>query len=161
VLHTVDLSDNKVEFGETHIFCGPHFLVTVRHGSSASLQKVRARCEAAPMQLAKGPSFALYSIMDFIVDNYMPVLESLQERFDALEQAIFQQRPSRQTLEGLYDLKRELLRLHAAISPLIDICNELMRSHNTLVNKDVRIYFRISPIISSVSIKLSKRPWKC
>ena len=142
VLHTVDIAEDQVDFGETHIFCGPHFLVTVRHGSSASLQKVRARCEAMPLQLAKGPSFALYSIMDFIVDNYMPVLEVLQERFDALEQAIFQQRPSRQTLEGLYDLKRELLRLHAAISPLIDICNELMRSHNTLVNKDVRIYFR-------------------
>ena len=97
-----------------------------------SLNKVRKRCEAMPTQLSKGPSFALYSIMDFIVDNYMPVVEGLQSRFDALEEAIFQQRPSRQTLEGLYELKRELLRLHAAISPLIDICNELMRFHDSV-----------------------------
>lgn len=142
VLHTVILGGDRVDFGETHIFVGRRFLVTVRHGSSMSLNKVRKRCEAMPSQLGKGPSFALYSIMDFIVDNYMPAVEGLQSRFDALEQAIFQQRPSRQTLEGLYELKRELLRLHAAISPLIDICNELMRFHDPVISKDVRVYFR-------------------
>ena len=142
VLHSAIFADNQLDFGETHIFIGNRFLVTVRHGASISLNKVRSRCEASPAQLAKGPSFALYSIMDYIVDNYMPVVESLQERFDTLEQAIFQQRPSRQTLEGLYDLKRELLKLHAAIAPLIDICNELMRFHNGIIGKDVRVYFR-------------------
>jgi magnesium transporter len=142
VLHTATLTDGSVVFGETHVFVGPNFLVTVQHGPSIGLHNVRRRCAAMPTLLAKGPSFALYSIMDFIVDNYMPVVEGLQERFDALEQAIFQQRPSRQTLEGLYELKRELLRLHAAITPMIDMCNELMRFHSTLIHKDVRIYFR-------------------
>lgn len=142
VLHTATLGEDSVDFGETHIFVGNRFLVTVRHGSSLSLDRVRKRCEAMPHQLAKGSSFALYSIMDFIVDNYMPVIEGLQERFDALEEAIFQHRPSRQTMEGLYELKRELLRLHAAITPLIDICNELMRFHNGIIGKDVRVYFR-------------------
>ena len=142
VLHTAILGVTPIAFGETHIFLGARFLVTVRHGSTMRLNRVRKRCEAMPTQLAKGPSFALYAIMDFIVDNYLPVLEDLQERFDSLEQAIFQQRPSRQTLEGLYDLKRELLQLHAAIAPLIDICNELMRFHDTLISKDVRVYFR-------------------
>ena len=142
VLHTAVLEANSVNFGETHIFVGSRFLVTVRHGSSMSLNKVRMRCESMPTQLAKGPSFALYCIMDFIVDNYMPVVEGLQERFDLLEQAIFQQRPSRKTLEGLYELKGELLSLHAAITPLIDIYNELMRFHKGFVGKEVRVYFR-------------------
>ncbi|MDD4914761.1 MAG: magnesium/cobalt transporter CorA [Methylococcales bacterium] len=142
VLQTATLNAGSVEFGETHFFVGPRFLVTVRHGASIGLNSVRKRCAAMPGQLAKGPSFALYSIMDFIVDNYMPVVEGLQVRFDELEQAIFEQRPSRQTLEGLYELKRELLRLHAAISPMIDICNELMRFHNAFIHKDVRVYFR-------------------
>jgi magnesium transporter len=142
VLHTVILDEDCVNFGETHIFVGKRFVVTVRHGSSMSLNKVRKRCEAKPAQMQKGSSFVLYSIMDFIVDSYMPVVEGLQQRFDVLEEAIFQQRPSRQTLEGLYELKRELLRLHGAITPLIDICNELMRFHNGFIHKDVRVYFR-------------------
>lgn len=142
VLHTATLNGGRVEFGETHFFLGLHFLISVRHGASIGLDRVRKRCASMPAQLAKGPSFALYSIMDFIVDNYLPVIEGLQERFDTLEQAIFAQRPSRQTLEGLYELKRELLRLHAAITPMIDICNELMRFHHAFIHKDVRVYFR-------------------
>ena len=141
VLHTAQLIDQDLELGELHIFMGPRFLVTVRHGTSASLSRVRERCEAMPHQLAKGSGFVLYSIMDFVVDNYMPVIDGLQARFDVLESAIFQQRPSRQTLEGLYELKRELLLLESAINPVIDICNELLRFH-VLIPKDVRVYFR-------------------
>lgn len=84
VLHTAHLAGDEVKFGETHIFLGPRFLVTVRHGYSRSHSKIRARCEAMPKQLAKGPGFALYSIMDFIVDNYVPVIDGLQTRFDEL-----------------------------------------------------------------------------
>jgi len=143
VLHTAHLAEDQVVvFGETHIFFGPRFLVTVRHGASRSHSKVRERCEAMPQQLAKGPGFALYSIMDFIVDNYVPVIDGLQQRFEVLESAIFQYRPSRQTIEGLYELKRELLQLESAINPVIDICNELMRFHSGVIPKDVGVYFR-------------------
>lgn len=142
VLHTAQFMNDQVEFGETHLFLGQRFLVTVRHGASHTLSKVRERCQSMPQQLAKGPGFALYSIMDYIVDNYVPVIEGLQQRFDVLESAIFQYKPSRQTMEGLYDLKRELLLLEGAIIPVIDICNELMRFHKTSIPKDVRVYFR-------------------
>lgn len=142
VLHTAHTVEDKIEFGETHVFMGPRFLVTVRHGASYSHYKVRERCESMPHQLAKGPGFALYSIMDFVVDNYLPVIDGLQTRFDELESSIFQYRPSRQTMEGLYELKRELLLLEGVITPVIEICKELMRFHNGLIPKDVRVYFR-------------------
>lgn len=142
VLHTAVLVNEGIEFGETHFFVGNHFLVTVRHGASISHGKVRSRCEALPNQLAKGPGFALYAVMDFIVDNYMPVLDGLQTRFDTLESAIFINNPSRQTLEGLYELKRELIQMQGVIMPVIDICNVLMHSHDINIPKDVRLYFR-------------------
>lgn len=142
VLHTATLTEDSVAFGETHIFVGSRFVVTVRHGSLLDHRKIRARCEGMPHQLAKGPGFVLYAIMDFIVDNYVPVINGLQERFESLELAIFENRPSRQTMEDLYELKRELLLLNGAITPVIDICNELMLFHNAIVPKDVRVYFR-------------------
>ncbi|MGZ8226436.1 MAG: magnesium/cobalt transporter CorA [Methylococcaceae bacterium] len=142
VLHTAALSKDGVNFGETHIFAGNRFVVTVGHGSLLDHSKIRKKCEAMPHQLAKGPGFVMYSIMDFIVDNYMPVLDELQKRFDLLESAIFESHPSRKTMEGLYELKRELLLLQGAITPVIDICNELMRFHSAIIPKDVRVYFR-------------------
>jgi magnesium transporter len=142
VLHTVTPSEKGVEFGETHLFVGAQFLVTVRHGESQSYQKVRERCEAMPQQLARAPAFALYAIMDFVVDNYIPVIDALQERFEAIETAIFQHRPSRSTMEQLYALKRELLLLQNSATPLIEICNELMRFHVRMLDQDVSVYFR-------------------
>lgn len=142
VLHTVMTGGSGLEFGETHFFVGDRFLVTVRHGASLPHGKVRTRCEAQPQQLVKGPGFVLHAIMDYIVDSYAPVLDSLQARFDELEYAIFTNRPSRQTMEGLYELKRELIQMQSSILPVIDICNMLIHIHDINIPKDVRIYFR-------------------
>jgi len=37
-----------VEFGEIHAFVGPDFVVTVRHGSASTLDRVRKRLESMP-----------------------------------------------------------------------------------------------------------------
>jgi len=142
VMQTAQTYRSTVEFGETHIFAGPRFIVTVRHGTPLSFTKVRERCESMPENLAKGPGFALYALMDFIVDHYMPVVDSLQERFERLEEDIFRNRFNQQTLEKLYELKHELLRLRGASMPLLDICNELTRFHGNIISEDIQFYYR-------------------
>jgi magnesium transporter len=142
VLHTAQIFQNAVRMGETHVFIGPKFLVTVRHGSSLSYHRVRERCEAMPQNLAQGPGFALYSIMDFIIDNYVPVVDALEDRLERLEADIFRHKFNRETLEQLYQLKRELLELRNATTPLLDICNQLMRFHENIVPRAIEFYFR-------------------
>jgi len=142
VVQTAQFQRNTLQFGETHIFVGPRFIVTVRHGTPLSFSKVRERCESMPESLAKGPGFALYALIDFIVDNYMPVVDGLQERFERLEEDVFKNRFNQQTLEKLYDLKQELLLLRGATTPLLEICNELKRFHGNIVNDDIKFYYR-------------------
>lgn len=142
VLQTAQLLRNSVQFGETHVFAGPRFLVTVRHGSSLSFAKVRERCENMPDKLARGPGFALYAIMDFIVDNYLPVIEGLRDRFERLEEDIFKRRYNQETLEQLYELKRELLHLRDMAAPVTDISNQLVRFHGVLIPREIRFYYR-------------------
>lgn len=142
VLQTAQFYRNVVQFGEIHMFVGSRFLVTVRHGTPLSFSKVRERCENMPESLAKGPGFALYALIDFIVDHYMPVVDGLQERFERLEEDVFKNRFNQQTLEKLYDLKHELLVLRGATMPLLDICNELMRFHGKIIGQDIQFYYR-------------------
>ncbi|MGI9046973.1 MAG: magnesium and cobalt transport protein CorA [Burkholderiales bacterium] len=142
VLHTAQLLENSIKFGETHIFVGRRFLVSVRHGPSLSYAKVRERCELATERLAQGPGFALYSIMDFVVDNYRPIVDSLHERLEIIEADIFKQRFSRDSLQDLYELRRQLVLLQAAAEPLLDICNTLIRFHTDIIPKEARAYFR-------------------
>jgi magnesium transporter len=111
VLRTAQLAPatDGVELGETHIFVGPRYVVSVRHGASAPLAEVRARCEATPALLAKGPGFVLYALMDFIVDQFFPLVDALEAKLEAIEEAIFQESFSRETAERIYRLKRDLL----------------------------------------------------
>ena len=68
VLHTAQVVNGKIEFGETHIFLGKNFLLTVRHGASLSYAAPRKACEQTPELMALGPSYAMYSVLDFIVE---------------------------------------------------------------------------------------------
>jgi magnesium transporter len=142
VIHTAQEVNRKIEFGETHIFMGPRYLLTVRHGASLSYATARGRCEREPELLALGPSYGLYSILDFVVDNFFPIVGAFREEMTALENAIFANEFKRDTIERLYDLKKELVTLRLAIAPMQDILNQLMRFHQSLIREDVRLYFR-------------------
>jgi magnesium transporter len=142
VLKTAQLQAGHVLYGETHLFVGIHFLVSVRHGASSSFVQVLQRCEDGTRDLPKGPGFALYAILDFVADNYQPVVAQFEQDFDAIETDIFKDQFDRLVIERLYALKRNLLELRNAALPLAEISSELMRLHEDLIPKELRAYFR-------------------
>jgi magnesium transporter len=142
VLHTVWREDSEVTFGETHLFVGPRYVVSVRHGTAASYAGVRQRCEQMPELLARGPSVVLYAIMDFVVDNYIPVVETLEDEFDALEEEIFRPPLQAEMTQRIYALKRQTMALRRALLPLTEVSKHLIHSSHPLIGDDVRPYFR-------------------
>lgn len=143
VLRTAQFNeDHEIVFGETHFFVGSHFLVTIRHGSSISYADVRTRCESTPHLLRKGQGFALYAVMDSIVDQYLPVVESLEEELLSIEEKVFKEKPTRETTEKIYQLKRQLLDVKRMVSPLIDICSKLTRFDTKFISEETQPYFR-------------------
>ncbi|MFY2765384.1 magnesium and cobalt transport protein CorA [Arenimonas sp. MALMAid1274] len=141
-VHTAQAIAGQVAFGETHVFMGPRYLLTVRHGASLSYAPVRARCEREPELLAIGPSYGLYGVLDFIVDNYLPIVDEFRDKLNELEQDIFAESFRRETIVKLYELKRELTRLRLAVAPMQDITGQLTRVHTQLVGEEMRLYFR-------------------
>ena len=85
--------------GETCFFIGRGYVISVRHGPSLSYADVRARCENAPDRLKKGEDFVLYALMDFIVDNYFPIFDHIEELVEELEERVFAGREERDALE--------------------------------------------------------------
>jgi len=142
VLRTAQVNQQHIDFGETHFFVGDNYIVTVRHKSSVSYANVRATCENSPRLLSKGQGFALYAVMDFIVDQYFPVVTELETQLEAIEDKIFKEKPTRQTTEQIYQLKRDLLEVKRAVSPLIDVCNRLTRFEIKCISEETRPYFR-------------------
>jgi magnesium transporter len=138
----INAQSHKIEFGETHFFVGKNFILSIRHGSSRPYSEVRARCESAPQLLRKGPGFALYAVMDSIVDGYFPVIQALEQELEELEERIFAEKPSRETTKQIYDLKRQLVDVKRAVVPLIEIFTRLMRFDLELIPEATRLYFR-------------------
>jgi magnesium transporter len=117
--------DGRIAFGETHLFVGHGYVVSVRHGASTSYTPVRERCEAAPAALRDGEDFILYAILDFIVDNYMPVIETIQTEVEEIEDCILAEASTQAHVRRLYQLRRDLLRLRNAAIPLVEVCRRL------------------------------------
>lgn len=142
VVKTAQLVNQKISYGETHLFIGSNFLVSIRHGASASYKQVREYCERNTKMLSKGSGFALYALLDFVVDNYQPIVVDFENTFNALEVDIFKGQFDRLVIERIYELKRELLELRNAALPISDICSELMRFHDEIIPKELRPFFR-------------------
>ncbi|ADT98312.1 MULTISPECIES: magnesium/cobalt transporter CorA [Mycolicibacterium] len=130
-----------VETGEVMIFVGSDFVVTVRHGEHGGLAGVRKRLEAAPHNLRLGPYSVMHAIADHVVDTYLDVTDLIEHDIDAMEEDIFS--PRQQTdIETIYLLKREVVELRRAVSPLVTDLERIDREHDDLVNVEIRRYMR-------------------
>jgi magnesium transporter len=142
VLRTAQLASGRLEFGETHVFVGRNYVVTVRHGSIQSMAGVRARCECTPQLLAQGPGYVLYSLMDFVVDQFLPIVQHYDQQVEEIEEEILDGVVSTESTARIYRLKRDLLALRRAVTPLVEVCNRLMRFDIAQIPTETRPYFR-------------------
>jgi magnesium transporter len=116
-------SDERVEFGELHVFTGTDFIVTVRHAESPDLARVRGRMETAPELLRLGPEAVLYAILDEVVDEYGPVVAGLENDIDEIEDQVFAGDP--EVSRRIYQLYREVIEFQRATKPLLGILQDL------------------------------------
>ncbi len=133
----VDESET-VEFGEVHVFAGPHFVVTLRHGSSPDLREVRRSLEARPDLLARGSVAVVHAIMDRVVDDYAPVVSGIENDIDEIVDQVFGE--GTDAPKRTYELTREVIAFQRAIKPLVPMLGELMEEPG--VEDDERRYLR-------------------
>ena len=114
----------EVDFGELHVFVGPDFVITVRHGAAPDLSAVRRRMEETPELLALGPEAVLYAILDAVVDGYAPVVSGVQNDIDEIETEVFRGDP--EVSRRIYELSREMVEFQRATRPLVGMLHGLM-----------------------------------
>jgi magnesium transporter len=127
-----------VEFGEIHVFAGPHFVITVRHGEAVDLAAVRKGLEARPDLLRRGPVAVLHAIMDRVVDDYAPVVAGIENDIDEIEDDVFD--GTANASRRIYELAREVIAFQRATRPLVPMLERLMGEPN--VDDEERRYLR-------------------
>jgi magnesium transporter len=130
-----------VDTGEVMIFLGANYVITVRHGGHSGLAELRSRLEEQRDLLCLGPSAVLYAVADLVVDTFVEVASAVEEDVDELEASVFS--PERTDDIGrLYQLKRELMSLRRAVTPLEMPLQKLADRPVDVVPEAIRSYFR-------------------
>ncbi|MEE7475136.1 magnesium/cobalt transporter CorA [Methylobacterium hispanicum] len=142
VARTAQLVQGRIALGETQLFVGRGFVVTVRHGASVSYASAREKAEACPELLAHGEDYILHTVLDFIVDNYAPVMESVLAEVEAIEDRILRRELMTAEVERLYQLRRDLLRLRSAVVPLVEVCRKLEHGDLVAIDEEMQPLFR-------------------
>lgn len=131
----------EVEFGELHLFIGPDFVITVRHGAAPDLPAVRRRLEDTPELLARGPEAVLYAILDAVVDGYGPVVAGVENDIDEIETEVFSNAPA--VSRRIYELSREVVDFQRATRPLNRILGGLSAGFEKYeIDEELRRYLR-------------------
>ena len=127
---------------QVSIILGPDYVITFQESHEDLFQPVRQRIQQENARLRQqGPDYLVYAILDTIVDGYYPILESLGDQLERLEDAVLE-RPHPQLLRRLNSVKKRLVNLRRIIWPQRDAVNALMRDDSALITDQVRLFLR-------------------
>lgn len=142
VARTAQKADDAIWYGETHVFVGPRYVITIRHGSARAHTQLRAQLEASPLQLKHGADFILHGVLDFIVDAYVPIVDDIEDSVLEMEQRALDSFLSRADIKRLFQLRRELLKFSRVLGPMEEVANKLQSLDLPCIDREVRPYFR-------------------
>jgi magnesium transporter len=143
VLKTAHYHEDReiVHFGEIHLFAGPGYVISVRHGPGSELATARKRLEARPDLLAQGAASAVWAVLDKVVDDYIPVADAIEDDVEEVEKDVFDDDIPAPTAR-IYNLKREVIEFHRAVWPLLNPLETLEQGGFERIPEELRSYFR-------------------
>ncbi|MDZ7924451.1 MAG: magnesium and cobalt transport protein CorA [Marinagarivorans sp.] len=142
VMHTLALKDGELQVGEVDVFVSPNYVLSVRNRCEQNFLGVRARCEREPEHLKQGSAFVLYALMDAVVDLYFPILDALESELESIEEQIFTKGSQRDNIQKLYQLKRKVIVLKHAVTPLLEAVGKLDGGRVHAIVANTKDYFR-------------------
>lgn len=131
-------------------------IVVFRDSDSEIISYAKEKLRNSKHSLRRfGTDYALYYIMDLVVDNYFLIVSDIEEKIEEIEEAIISGEES-MNLEEVYRIRKELLLLRASIWPLEDIIHGMIREEG-LIESNIKDYLRdlkgnVSQIMDYTSI---------
>ncbi|MEO6847092.1 MAG: magnesium/cobalt transporter CorA [Chthoniobacterales bacterium] len=141
MIYTDKAGDLTVE--QLSLFLGKEFLITIQEEAGQDVfERVRDRLRHGQGYGRKMKAdYLAYALLDSAVDHFFPILESLGDNIEELEDQMLEH-ADRNTLKKLYQVKRLLLQLRRASWPQREIFNNLIRDDSGLISKETQVFIR-------------------
>jgi len=142
VIFTAKLAaDGEIQFQEHHMFVSKDYLVTVHDDPAEILVTLADRVKRSP-ELTKGnPGFLTYLVIDDLVDSLFPLLESLDDRIDTLEDRILAD-ATPELLGQINQYKRQVIELRKFIGAQRDLFQRLITHSIDVRGEELTLYWR-------------------
>jgi len=135
------ITEDTLDTEEIHVVLGKNALLTCHTEPLDITRRVFERCKNDPRLLTSGPDFLFYLLSDAVVDAYFPILDSLEDEIDGLEDAVIAN-PARSRMHRIFQLKRLLVELRKLFGPQRERFNTLSRRDFPFIQPRTAVYFR-------------------
>jgi magnesium transporter len=111
------------------------------HGGDA-FDLIRNRIRLGKGRIRKmAADYLAYALLDAVVDCYFTILEKIGDRIELLEEELISD-PTKETMQQLHYMKREMIFVRKAVWPMRELINNLERSETELIKQTTDIYLR-------------------
>ncbi len=144
VVHAVTkAADGELTVHEIAIFAGAKFIITVRDEPAYPLDEIERRWHGPHGAMRSDSGALLYTILDTVVDGYLPVADALAERVEELEEALFAERlRKRDILLEIFELKKQVQAFRRSVVPMRDLLTPIIRGDLQLFDPREIAYYR-------------------
>jgi magnesium transporter len=127
---------------ELDIFLGRNYLITHHKGPMRSIATLREMCSKNLVSsFPKGVDFLIHQILDLLFEHYFPNLDAIEDKVQLVQVEVFEN-PTRETLDRIFELKKDVLQLRRICAPQREIVNRLARGEFKAVSPRAAVYFR-------------------
>jgi magnesium transporter len=137
----VSADGKKLDLQAIHLLVGKNYLVSIHRGPIRQINETLARWQSPNSPIKNKVGSLLYSLLDAVVDDYFPLMDSISDRTDEIEDQVFQEY-NRDAIQSIFELKRELLALRRVVAPQRDVVNVLLRREVPIFSREESIYLQ-------------------
>jgi magnesium transporter len=131
----------KIVYGQTAVFLGSDVIITVRQGTTRGLADLREHLEANPERLAEGPDVVLHGVLDYLVDAYIPLLNSLEKAVEQMEEGAVIGFPTSERIRRIFRLRRRLRHFASNVGHMEEVAGKLATADLPAIDAKARPYF--------------------
>ncbi|MEU4832345.1 magnesium transporter CorA family protein [Streptosporangium sp. NPDC023615] len=138
------LKDETVDFVEVSIFVTKNALVTVRENPTFDIDEVIRRWDANSELVKLGVPYLLHGVLDYVVDGYFDVLQTVDDRVEDLENDLFQENPGDMPhiQRRTFDMHKKLVRFRRLAVPMRDVVGSLLRRGDEVLDGKLVPYYQ-------------------
>jgi magnesium transporter len=141
MLHYDDKTE-QIEAEQVSLILGPNWVISFQEREGDAFNQVRETIKKGKGRIRKlGADYLAYALVDAIVDNYFIILEEFAEAIEDTETELAQN-PTRETLQAIRTMKREMVFLRKSVWPLRELVSGLGRGESPLVHESTGVYLR-------------------